>query len=104
MRVHQESIREIDRYIANEGTYELADKIPFYERYVAFVSKLRPVDPSMRILEVGTGTGRIQLTQQLQGELLFGGGDDGFGLRVRRRSRGEGGLLDRVSGPVHDVQ
>ena len=57
MRIHQEPIPEIDRYIANEGSYDLADKIPSYERYLAFVGKLRKVEPGMRILEVGTGTG-----------------------------------------------
>src|ERR1700761_4202242 len=57
MQVHQEPIREIDRYIANEGTYKLEDKIPYYERYLSFVGRLKKVDPSMRILEVGTGTG-----------------------------------------------
>lgn len=57
MRIHQETIPEIDRYIANEGTYDLSEKIPSYERYLGFVGKLRKVDPGMRILEVGTGTG-----------------------------------------------
>jgi 2-polyprenyl-3-methyl-5-hydroxy-6-metoxy-1,4-benzoquinol methylase len=67
MRVYQETIPDVDRYLANFGSYELADKIPEYDRYWAYVGKLRQVDASMRILEVGTGTGWFPLLCKANG-------------------------------------
>ena len=67
MRVHQETIPDIDRYLANFGTFELSDKIPEYDRYWSYVGKLCKVDPSMRILEVGTGTGWFPLLCKANG-------------------------------------
>jgi 2-polyprenyl-3-methyl-5-hydroxy-6-metoxy-1,4-benzoquinol methylase len=67
MRVHQETIPDVDRYLANFGSYELADKIPDYDRYWKYVGKLRKVDASMRILEVGTGTGWFPLLCKANG-------------------------------------
>ncbi len=67
MRIHQESIPDVDRYIANEGSFELADKIPQYERYLNFVGKVRKVKPGMRILEVGTGTGWFPILCRVNG-------------------------------------
>ncbi len=67
MRVYQETIPDIDRYLANYGSYELKDKTPEYERYLSYVGKLRKVDASMRILEVGTGTGWFPLLCKANG-------------------------------------
>ena len=67
MRVHQEAIPEIDRYLANYGSYELKDKTPEYQRYLNFVGRLRKIDASMRILEVGTGTGWFPLLCKANG-------------------------------------
>jgi 2-polyprenyl-3-methyl-5-hydroxy-6-metoxy-1,4-benzoquinol methylase len=67
LRVHQEPIREIDRYIAVFGSYELKDKIPEYERIMSYVRKARNVDASTRILEVGTGTGWFPLLCKVNG-------------------------------------
>jgi SAM-dependent methyltransferase len=67
MRVHQETLSDVDRYLANFGAYELADKTPDYDRYWKYASKLRTVDASMRILEVGTGTGWFPLLCKANG-------------------------------------
>jgi 2-polyprenyl-3-methyl-5-hydroxy-6-metoxy-1,4-benzoquinol methylase len=67
LRVHQEAIPEIDRYLANYGSYELKDKTPEYQRYLEYVGKLRKIDASMRILEVGTGTGWFPLLCKANG-------------------------------------
>lgn len=67
MRVYHEPIREMDRYIANFGDYELADKIPDYNRYFSYVGNLRKVNAADRILEVGTGTGWFPLLCKLNG-------------------------------------
>src|SRR5580704_17234204 len=67
MRVYQETLPDVDRYLANFRSYELADKIPDYDRYWKYVGKLRKVDASMRILEVGTGTGWFPLLCKANG-------------------------------------
>jgi 2-polyprenyl-3-methyl-5-hydroxy-6-metoxy-1,4-benzoquinol methylase len=67
LRVHQETIPEIDRYLANYGSYELKDKTPEYERYLSYVGRIRKVDSSMQILEVGTGTGWFPLLCKANG-------------------------------------
>jgi 2-polyprenyl-3-methyl-5-hydroxy-6-metoxy-1,4-benzoquinol methylase len=67
LRVHQEAIPDVDRYLANFGSYELASKTPEYNRYWKYVGKVRQVDASMRILEVGTGTGWFPLLCKANG-------------------------------------
>jgi 2-polyprenyl-3-methyl-5-hydroxy-6-metoxy-1,4-benzoquinol methylase len=67
MRVHLEAIPEVDRYLANFGSYELKDKIPEYDRYLKYVGKVRKLDASMKILEVGTGTGWFPLLCKANG-------------------------------------
>jgi 2-polyprenyl-3-methyl-5-hydroxy-6-metoxy-1,4-benzoquinol methylase len=67
LRVHQEAIPEIDRYLANYGSFELKDKTPEYERYLSYVGRLHKVDSSTRILEVGTGTGWFPLLCKANG-------------------------------------
>jgi len=67
MRVHQEAIPEIDRYLENFGSYDLKDKTPDYERYLRYVGRLRKVDANTRILEVGTGTGWFPLLCKANG-------------------------------------
>jgi len=67
MRVHHEPIAEIDRYIANEKKYVLADKLPSYERYLRYIRMVHPVDTTTRILEIGTGTGWFPLLCKANG-------------------------------------
>jgi len=67
MRVHQETLPDVDRYLANFGSFELADKIPEYERYCKYVGKVRKLDSSLQILEIGTGTGWFPLLCKANG-------------------------------------
>jgi 2-polyprenyl-3-methyl-5-hydroxy-6-metoxy-1,4-benzoquinol methylase len=97
MQIHQEAIREIDRYIANEGTYELAHKIPSYERYLAFVAKIRKVEPGMRILEVGTGTGWFPI-------LCKANGLNCKGLEISPQLLALGMEIGRRNGIVPDIE
>jgi 2-polyprenyl-3-methyl-5-hydroxy-6-metoxy-1,4-benzoquinol methylase len=97
MQIHQEPIREIDRFIANEGSYDLADKIPSYERYLAFVSKLRKVEPGMRILEVGTGTGWFPI-------LCKANGLDCKGLEISPQLLELGMEIGKRNGIVPDIE
>ena len=67
MRVHGESIGEIDRYIENFGREELNAKIPAFERLIRYLEKVRKIDSDTRILEIGTGTGWFPILCQLNG-------------------------------------
>ncbi|HEX3876694.1 MAG TPA: class I SAM-dependent methyltransferase [Bryobacteraceae bacterium] len=97
MQVHQESIREIDRYIANEGTYNLDDKIPAYERYLSFVGKIKPVTPDLRILEVGTGTGWFPI-------LCKKNGLNCKGLEISPQLLNLGMEIGRRNGVIPDIE
>jgi 2-polyprenyl-3-methyl-5-hydroxy-6-metoxy-1,4-benzoquinol methylase len=67
LQVHQDAIPEIDRFLAKFGSFELSDKLPEYNRYLGYVNRVRQVDASMRILEVGTGTGWFPLLCKANG-------------------------------------
>lgn len=67
MKVHNESIGEIDRYIRNFGQEDLNAKIPEYERILRYLRKAREIDSNARILEIGTGTGWFPILCQLKG-------------------------------------
>lgn len=67
MQIHHENLAEIQRYIDNEKQYTLQDKVPQYERYLRFIGKARKVDASLRMLEVGTGTGWFPVLCKVHG-------------------------------------
>ena len=67
MRVHNEKLGEVDRYIRNFGHQELSGKIPEYERVIRYLEKARKIDSHTRILEIGTGTGWFPILCQLNG-------------------------------------
>jgi SAM-dependent methyltransferase len=67
VKVHNESIGEIDRYIRNFGQEDLNAKIPEYERILRYLRKAREIDSNARILEIGTGTGWFPILCQLKG-------------------------------------
>jgi SAM-dependent methyltransferase len=97
MQIHQESIREIDRYIAQEGSYRLADKIPYYERYLNYIGKVKKVEPGMRILEVGTGTGWFPI-------LCKANGLDCKGLEISPQLLALGMQIGKQNGIVPDIE
>jgi 2-polyprenyl-3-methyl-5-hydroxy-6-metoxy-1,4-benzoquinol methylase len=67
VRIHNERIGEVDRYIRNFGHEDLNAKIPDYERLIRYLGKARKIDSSTRILEVGTGTGWFPILCRLNG-------------------------------------
>ena len=67
MRVHNEKLGEVDRYIRNFGQEQPSAKIPEYERIVRYLEKARKIDSNTRILEIGTGTGWFPILCQLNG-------------------------------------
>ena len=67
MRIHHERIAEIDRYIENFGKESLESKLPYYERYIRYIEKVKKINPSMQLLEIGTGTGWFPMLCQKHG-------------------------------------
>ena len=67
MKIHNESIAEIDRYIRNFGHQDLNAKIPEYERLMRYLRKAREIDSNTRILEIGTGTGWFPIMCRIKG-------------------------------------
>lgn len=61
MKVHQENLADVTRYIEACECLDLPDKIPEFERLLRFVGKIRPPGPETRMLEIGVGTGWFPL-------------------------------------------
>ena len=59
MKIHQETIPEIDRYLRNFGDEDLdgPEKVLQFENYMKMVRPFVDLTPATRILEIGTGTG-----------------------------------------------
>ncbi len=61
MNVHQEDLTDVNRYIENHRHLRLEDHEEDFQRYLREIRRAHPVEPGMRILEIGTGTGWFPL-------------------------------------------
>jgi SAM-dependent methyltransferase len=59
MKIHQETIPEIDRFLHNFGAEDLdgPEKVLQFENYLKMVRPYMALTPQTRMLEIGTGTG-----------------------------------------------
>lgn len=57
MKVHQDSLGDAARFIAERASVPLQEKREQYEAIVRQIRLIRPFDSSAELLEVGTGTG-----------------------------------------------
>jgi 2-polyprenyl-3-methyl-5-hydroxy-6-metoxy-1,4-benzoquinol methylase len=57
MRVHEEELSDVSRYIENHKHQTLKDKEPHYQNLLGHVSPFIRIGPELKMLEVGTGTG-----------------------------------------------
>ena len=71
MRIYDEKLPEITRYLENQGRL-LEDKEAQFENYLRLIRKVHAVDADTRILEVGTGNGWFPLLCKRRG-LSIGG-------------------------------
>jgi SAM-dependent methyltransferase len=53
----QEKLTDVARYLAARGGKPLQGWVPQYENLLRVIGRLKPVDPTLKMLEVGTGTG-----------------------------------------------
>lgn len=61
MEIHREELGDVTRYIDSHRHLKLEDKEKAYENLLRYIRRVRPVDASVRMLEVGTGTGWFPL-------------------------------------------
>lgn len=57
MRIHQEPLTDVSRYLENHGQAPLESYQPQYDNYMRVITRFMKVDGKTRILEIGTGTG-----------------------------------------------
>lgn len=57
MKVYREELSDVTRYLDKRGGRPLQEWVPQYENLLRVVGRIRPVETSHRMLEVGTGTG-----------------------------------------------
>jgi len=67
MKSHQEELTDITRYLKNNEHLRLEDHEQEFQRALRSFRRWHPIDPSTRILEIGTGTGWFPLLCQQHG-------------------------------------
>jgi SAM-dependent methyltransferase len=67
MNVHQEELTDVTRYIHNNRHLRLEDHEEDFQRYLRGIRRAHPVEPGMRLLEIGTGTGWFPLMCERHG-------------------------------------
>jgi SAM-dependent methyltransferase len=61
MKVHHETLSDVDRYIENHKEITLEDERSHFEHIMTAASRFHPIDGSTEILEIGTGTGWLPM-------------------------------------------
>jgi SAM-dependent methyltransferase len=67
MKVHNEPLSDVVRYLDSKKHLSLEDMRPEYEGYLRVVRRFAGLTPRTRILEIGTGTGWFPLMCKLDG-------------------------------------
>jgi SAM-dependent methyltransferase len=67
MRIHTESLSDVDRYIANHRKVILEDRRPDFKRWLARIRRFIKITLEMKIMEVGTGIGWFPVLCSLNG-------------------------------------
>ncbi len=67
MELYRGELSDVNRYLENRKGEKLADKEPFFERILRYTAKYKPIDPSLRMIEIGTGTGFFPILCKLSG-------------------------------------
>ncbi len=67
MKIHQEELADVDRYLQNNAHWTLEAHRPHFDRYLRPIKQYVKVDPSTKMLEVGTGTGWFPTLCSMEG-------------------------------------
>jgi len=67
MKIYQEELSDVQRYLDNNKDVALEEKRPLYSSILHSVRRYKAVDAHTRMIEIGTGTGWFLLLCQLDG-------------------------------------
>ena len=67
MRVHPGELSDVTRYLENNRDVPLEQKEPEFRNYLRLIERFKHVDPSISMLEIGTGTGWFPILCQAKG-------------------------------------
>jgi cyclopropane fatty-acyl-phospholipid synthase-like methyltransferase len=67
MRIYDEPIPEVTRYLKNNGHKTIDDMRPAYDSTLRLLRQYLPLNQDTRILEIGTGTGWFPVMAQMDG-------------------------------------
>lgn len=67
MEIYRGELSDVTRYLANHEGEELAEREPEFRRIFGYVGRFKAVQPGMKLLEIGTGTGSIPILCRMNG-------------------------------------
>jgi 2-polyprenyl-3-methyl-5-hydroxy-6-metoxy-1,4-benzoquinol methylase len=67
MKIHDEELSDVVRYIHNHKAIRLEEKEPHFDGIMRFVQRYRPIDGDTQILEIGTGMGWLPILCKKRG-------------------------------------
>jgi SAM-dependent methyltransferase len=67
MEIYKEELGDVTRYLQNRQSETLKDKEPGFQRILRYVGKYKPIQPGLRMIEIGTGSGSFPILCKLNG-------------------------------------
>lgn len=67
MDIYHEDLSDVDRYIERNASLKLEEKEEVFNSLFASVKKYKDINPSTKILEIGTGTGWLPIMCKMKG-------------------------------------
>jgi SAM-dependent methyltransferase len=67
MELYKEELSDVTRYLNNRQFETLKDKEPFCRRILKYVGTYKPINPDLRMIEIGTGSGSFPIICKLSG-------------------------------------
>jgi 2-polyprenyl-3-methyl-5-hydroxy-6-metoxy-1,4-benzoquinol methylase len=72
MQIHTDTLSDVARYIEREKKKDLTAQEPKFDALMRYFKRFRPIDSSLRMLEVGTGMGWVPIIAKQRGLNLRG--------------------------------
>ena len=72
MQIHTDTLSDVARYIEREKKKDLTAQEPKFDALMRYFKRFRPIDSSLRMLEVGTGMGWVPIIAKKRGLNLRG--------------------------------
>ena len=72
MQIHNDTLSDVARYIENQKKLDLSEKEQQFDSLLRYFKNFKPIDASLRMLEVGTGIGWVPIIAKKRGWNLRG--------------------------------